>query len=102
LVIRAVDVPLLSHAAALAEQGYITGASQRNWESYREEVTLPIGFSERMRHIFTDPQTSGGLLISAAEPSADKLLRSIRAAGYPLARSIGRVEEGPAAVEIEG
>ena len=36
LVIHADDVPLLSHAAVLAQQGFVTGASHRNWSGYRE------------------------------------------------------------------
>ena len=36
-------LPLLAEAAALAEAGFATGASGRNWASYGAEVTLPRG-----------------------------------------------------------
>ena len=41
LVIRADDVPLLSQAAVLAQQGFVTGASHRNWSSYGNDVEIP-------------------------------------------------------------
>src|SRR6478609_974916 len=36
LVIRLDDLPLLTDAAGLAQQGLVTGASGRNWQSYGE------------------------------------------------------------------
>ena len=43
LVIHADDVPLLSHAAVLAQQGFVTGASHRNWSSYGSDVEMSCG-----------------------------------------------------------
>jgi selenide,water dikinase len=41
LAIRGSSVPLLTQAAALAQRGFVTGASHRNWASYGNEVRLP-------------------------------------------------------------
>ena len=38
LVIRFADLPLLSEAERLAQEGFVTGASKRNWLSYGDEV----------------------------------------------------------------
>lgn len=95
LRIAADDVPLLGHAEALVRQGFVTGASHRNWDSYGADVDLPAGLPDWRRHILTDPQTSGGLLVACADAEADRLVGEIRAAGYPLARRIGEVEAGP-------
>ena len=54
------SVPLLSHAEALVRQGFVTGASGRNWASYGAQVHLPAGFDDWRRNLLTDPQTSGG------------------------------------------
>ncbi len=43
LVIKARDVPLLSRAAELAKDGFITGASHRNWDSYGDAVDSAAG-----------------------------------------------------------
>ena len=58
------EVPLLPGVKALANQGCITGASGRNWQGYGSEVSLPSNFSSVEQSLLTDPQTSGGLLVS--------------------------------------
>jgi selenide,water dikinase len=101
LVIRAGDVPLLSQAAILAEQGFVTGASHRNWSSYGSEVEIPAEMAEWRRHLLTDPQTSGGLLIAVAPERAESLLGTIRNDGYPSASIIGQAENGHPAIKVE-
>jgi selenide,water dikinase len=98
--IRGSEVPMLTQAAALAQQGFVTGASHRNWASYGEEVRLPAGYPEWQRHLLTDPQTSGGILIACAPERADAIARSIREAGYPTARIIGSAERGAASIVV--
>lgn len=95
-------VPLLAHAAALAQAGCVTGASHRNWTSYGAAVSLPDDLPDWRRHLLTDPQTSGGLLVACAPQRTDALLRTIVEAGYPAASRIGHVEEGPAAIRVVG
>jgi selenide,water dikinase len=101
IVVRAGDLPFLSEAAALAQQSFVTGASTRNWASYGDEVTLPSGLPDWQRHLLTDPQTSGGLLVSCAPDRAEAIVQMIVAAGYPAARVIGRIEAGAPGVRIE-
>lgn len=101
LAIRDGDIPVLALAEELARQGFVTGASGRNWASYGEFVTLPDGMPDWRRQILCDPQTSGGLLVACAAERADEVVSEIRAAGYPLARRIGRVEAGAAELRIE-
>jgi len=94
------DVPLLAIAEELAEAGYVTGASARNWESYGGEVQLPADILDWRQKLLTDPQTSGGLLVACAPEYADALASEIRAAGYPLARTIGMASDGPPIVRV--
>ena len=100
LVIRASDLPLLADAAALVQQGAVTGASLRNWASYGHDVQLPAEMPDWRRHLLTDPQTSGGLLLSCAADHADVLVHSIAAAGYPAARIIGHAEAGSPSIRV--
>ncbi|HTC11163.1 MAG TPA: selenide, water dikinase SelD [Acetobacteraceae bacterium] len=100
LRITASAVPLLQRAYALAEDDFVTGASHRNWDSYGEGVTLPASMSLTLRHLLTDAQTSGGLLVSCAAEAAPSLLDCIRSAGYPAAAIIGTVTEGPGQIEV--
>ena len=100
LMLRLADLPFLSQAERLAREGRVTGASHRNWASYGEGVDLPAGLPEWQRHLLTDPQTSGGLLVSCAAERAQDLVAHIQAAGYPSARLIGTVEAGPPRVVV--
>ncbi len=58
-VIAEGGLPLLPRAEALAQEGFVTGASHRNWASFGGQVSLPEGLPDWRRHILTDPQTSG-------------------------------------------
>ena len=100
-VVHADDVPFHSQAAVLAEQGFVTGASHRNWSSYGDDVELPPEMFEWRRHLLTDPQTSGGLLIAVAHERGEPILRTIRDSGAPFARIIGHAEECAPAIKVE-
>ncbi|MEP6790513.1 MAG: selenide, water dikinase SelD [Ramlibacter sp.] len=93
------DVPLLAGVAELAGAGYVTGASGRNWAGYGAEVGLPAGFSDTARALLTDPQTSGGLLVSCAPGAVDAVLALFTRHGFDAAAVIGHVaaaDTGPA------
>jgi selenide,water dikinase len=100
LDIRYGQIPFLTQAAALAQAGYVTGASQRNWDSYGAAVALPAAMPPWRRALLTDPQTSGGLLVACAAAQAGAIRDQIVAAGYPRAQIIGSVAAGEAAIRI--
>jgi selenide,water dikinase len=100
LVLDADAAPLLPRAAELVQQGFVTGASHRNWASYGEAVELPAGLPEWRRHLLTDPQTSGGLLVSVEPGRAEAVLRTVHEAGYPAARVVGRAEAGAPGISV--
>ena len=95
------SVPTLAQAESLAQAGFSTGASQRNWASYGEAVVLPEGLEEWRRRLLTDPQTSGGLLVACDAAAAPALCDRIRRGGYPQARIIGTVERGDPVVRVD-
>lgn len=100
LTIEQSRVPFLDEAKRLAQSGYITGASERNWASYGHQVVLPPELPSWQRALLTDPQTSGGLLVACKADQADSICAMIKAAGYPRASIIGSVSAGEAAIEI--
>jgi selenide,water dikinase len=102
IVLSGSSIPWLSEAEELAQAGVATGASTRNWDSYGADVDLPPDMPLWRRCLLTDPQTSGGLLVSCEEAHADDLLGAIRGAGYPLASRIGRVEAGEPRIVVKG
>lgn len=100
LEIDASTLPLLTNAETLARDGHVTGASHRNWASYGEAVRLPEGLPDWHRHLLTDPQTSGGLLVACAPRSAERILNLIKDASYPGAAVIGRAIDGEPLVTV--
>src|SRR6516225_11262481 len=99
-LLRSDALPLLPRAIELTRQGFVTGASGRNWESYGGAVALPPDYALWRRQILTDPQTSGGLLVACAPDRADALLLRIRDAGYSSASIIGEMRAGAPGIEV--
>ena len=93
------SLPLIEEAVRHARDGIVTGASARNWSSYRREVDLPDEMPDWQRNLLTDPQTSGGLLVAC---SADALLgvRGLFAVEGFQPAVIGRFEAGPARLKV--
>jgi len=93
-------LPILSAARYLAKQGFATGASDRNWESCRNHVTLPEGAPDWQKKVLTDPQTSGGLLVACDPASVTEVLEIFKQQGFRHACPIGNLATGPAAVVV--
>jgi selenide,water dikinase len=93
-------IPLLAGVERLATAGYITGASARNWMAYGQDVALDATISTMQRALLTDPQTSGGLLVACEPAAVDQVLDLFRTEGFNEAVVIGRLESGPARVNV--
>ncbi|HEX6707292.1 MAG TPA: selenide, water dikinase SelD [Albitalea sp.] len=87
-------VPVLDGVAAMAADGFVTGASGRNWAGYGQEVQLDAALPATARDLITDPQTSGGLLVSCDAASVDEVLRVFREDGFAHAAEIGAMQAG--------
>jgi len=93
-------IPLLPGVAQLAHDGYFTGASGRNWDAYGHDVELGADVGDTGRVLLTDPQTSGGLLVSCDPGSVDEVLALFAREGFGEAAVIGRMQEGAARVSV--
>jgi selenide,water dikinase len=93
-------VPLLDGVAAMVADGFVTGASGRNWAGYGKDIELADGLPVTAQALLSDPQTSGGLLVSCAAESADAVLQVFRGEGFAQAAVIGRMEQGPARLRV--
>lgn len=100
ITLDAENVPLLPGAEALARDGVRTGASTRNWAAYGDRIDGAGGMEGWRRDLLTDPQTSGGLLISVADAQADEVLSLVRRRGFGRAAIIGRVSHGRGRISI--
>ncbi|MBY0420845.1 MAG: selenide, water dikinase SelD [Parvularculaceae bacterium] len=95
-------VPVFDSARRLAARGFKTGASARNWASVAEAVDCPADWPEMERDILTDPQTSGGLLVTCAREVSQKVLDVFAAHGHEGAAVIGRIVAGAPRVRLAG
>jgi selenide,water dikinase len=92
-------VPLIEGVADLAAQGMVTGASGRNWAAYGSQVALAPELSPVDRALLSDPQTSGGLLVSCAPEAVEAVLDIFKRHGFADAAEIGMVS--PAGISDE-
>jgi selenide,water dikinase len=84
-------VPLLPGVRELAAQGFVTGASARNWAGYGADIALPAGFAAEDKALLTDPQTSGGLLVSCDAAAVPAVRAIFGRHGFATVAEIGEV-----------
>ncbi|WP_256354169.1 selenide, water dikinase SelD [Variovorax sp. dw_308] len=82
-------LPLIESAVPFARQGIVTGASGRNWAGYGGQIAWPEAAADWQRALVSDPQTSGGLLVSCSPNSAPAVLDAFRKAGFMQAAAVG-------------
>jgi selenide,water dikinase len=99
--LRLESLPWLPGVQAYAAEGVITGASGRNWASYGESVRLGAAVGDTQRALLTDPQTSGGLLVSCAPETAGAVLDLFRSQGFEQAAVIGEMTAGEPVVRVD-
>jgi selenide,water dikinase len=95
------QVPLLAGVRELAARGMVTGASERNWAGYGQQIRLPQGFAAPDQALLTDPQTSGGLLVACHPDTVDAVLDTFKRHGFEDAAVMGRVQAGPAELWVQ-
>jgi selenide,water dikinase len=95
------SIPLLPGVEQLAHEGFFTGASGRNWDAYGKDVTLAGAITPAQQALLTDPQTSGGLLVSCDPGSVDEVLALFAREGFASAAVIGSMQAGSARVDVQ-
>jgi selenide,water dikinase len=98
--IKWADVPVIPESVELVKAGIYTGASGRNWHSYFKEVRLAAGIEIWQKLLLTDPQTSGGLLVSCSPESEPEVLELFSRQGFADARRIGSMVAGAAGIVV--
>jgi selenide,water dikinase len=88
------SIPVIEEAVQLVQNDIYTGASTRNWAGFGHEVKLAKNISLWQQNLLTDPQTSGGLLISCAPEAEAEVLAILQAGDFMNAQKIGQFTEG--------
>lgn len=94
------DLPLLARAGEFVEAGLMTGASGRNWASYGDRVSLAAGLDSSAQTLLSDPQTSGGLLVSCAPDTVTEVLSLFLQHGFSHVSVIGEMAEGEPGIAV--
>ncbi len=95
------NIPVLPEAQHLAEAGYATGASDRNWTSYGQSIELQKDGPAWRTKLLTDPQTSGGLLVACDAAIAPAVLDAFKQEGFKYAAQIGTLGSGEPRIVVE-
>lgn len=91
IVIDVAKVPVMEEAWDLATEGIVPGGAYRNLSAYGSAIKFDCDLSTDHQLIFTDPQTSGGLLISVAPEAVDRVVARLKEAHCLAADVIGQV-----------
>jgi selenide,water dikinase len=91
--IKWADVPLLPNVAELFKNGNVTGASGRNWDGYGNEISLANGLPLECQALLSDPQTSGGLLVTCSPETVGDVLAVFKRHGFNDAAVVGHIGE---------
>jgi selenide,water dikinase len=93
-------VPYLPNVEKLAAEGFITGASGRNWAGYSKDIQLSSTISDVTQALLCDPQTSGGLLVACSDDAVEKVMETFHRHGFAHAAVIGDLQQGSAGVQV--
>ena len=92
-------IPAIAGVQQLLAQGYVTGASHRNWDAYGESIIFH-NEDKLLQALLTDPQTSGGLLVTCNSNMTKQVLDIFHQQGFNEACIIGEVTFGASTVEV--
>ncbi|MEV4655047.1 selenide, water dikinase SelD [Micromonospora sp. NPDC049301] len=74
------DIPVLPGVEELVHQGMTPGGAIRNWDHFGS-LSRGRALTDVERAVISDPQTSGGLLLAAAEDLVDVVLSALTEQG---------------------
>jgi len=89
--INSSQVPIIPGTFDLLRLGLIPGGTKRNREYYDSLISWEPHINEDYRLIFSDAQTSGGLLFSVPEKAGKSLLEDLKNHGVNYAVIIGKI-----------
>jgi len=93
IVVDTKKVNVMDDTWDLASEGVVPGSAYRNMSAYGAAIKFEGNLDEDHRLIFTDPQTSGGLLVSVRPEAADMILEETKAMGFDDISIIGEAIE---------
>jgi selenide,water dikinase len=87
------DVPLMKRMLEFITKGIIPKGARKNLDFCRKDISFPKTFSDEEKLAFSDPQTSGGLLIALPQKGLQKFAGILKRKNMPY-WIIGEVNKG--------
>lgn len=88
------NIPVISEAKTFAAMGLVPGGSYTNQKFCSKHLEINSSIDPILLDIISDPQTSGGLLISVSKNRASSLVEKLQGKSTPAASIIGEVVKG--------
>ena len=91
--IEAEKIPVLNSVKKFILSDIFTGASQRNWEYYKKRIFMKSSNNNFYKKLLTDPQTSGGLIISVKKQKSLEIIKILKEHRFAKAEIIGKTKK---------
>ena len=91
--IEANKIPILKSAKKYILSNVFTGASQRNWNHYKKTIYMKSPNNDFYQRLLSDPQTSGGLIISVKKNKSKEIIKILRENKFKYANIIGEMKK---------
>lgn len=89
-------IPKIEGVISLINKNFYTGASERNWLYVKDLIDIKSKLNNMIKIILSDPQTSGGLLISCKKTNTSKVLNFLKNNNFKESAVIGEfIEKKP-------
>ena len=83
------NIPKIKGVEKLIQENIYTGASNKNWLDAKRFVGNSEEISKEKKILLSDPQTSGGLLISCTKKNSTKVLSILKQNNFKTSSIIG-------------
>lgn len=81
IVLSVARVPVIQSALEFAQMGFFPAGAYDNKKFFSHSVSIAEGIDAILADLLFDPQTSGGLILSVAEPGASELVAALQEKG---------------------
>ena len=100
-IIQYKKIPIFEGTEKLVDNKIFTGASSRNWNSYKKYISKNSKVEQIKKIILSDPQTSGGLLLSCKKQNSKKILKILKSRRFKSSTIIGSIKNGKTKICIK-
>jgi selenide,water dikinase len=88
-------LPFYNDALRMYQKGESTGSNKANRKLVEKQLQIQRDLTGHQEELLYDPQTSGGLLLSAPASQSNALIAALSVSGVETAVQVGEITDGP-------